>query len=57
MAKRQKELTFTLYVGGVKVEKLTPEQKQKMADRMGEALSLYYSRHIDEYQKLFIKEN
>lgn len=55
MAKQQK-LTYTFYVGGVQVEKLTPEQTKRMAERMGEALSLYYSRHPDEYLKLNLKE-
>ena len=51
MAKEQK-LTYSFYVGGVQVEKLTPEQKQKIGERFGEALSQYYSRHIEEYKKL-----
>ena len=54
MAKQQK-LTYSFYVGGVRVDKLTPEQTQKMADRMGKTMSLYYSRHPEEYQKLKIK--
>ena len=51
MAKQQK-LTYTFYVGGVQVEKLTPEQTKRMAERIGETMSLYYSRHMDEYVKL-----
>jgi hypothetical protein len=51
MAKQQK-LTYSYYVGGVQVEKLTPEQTKKMAQRIGETLSLYYANHMDEYVKL-----
>lgn len=55
MAKQQK-LTYTFYVGGVQVEKLTPEQTKRMAERIGDAMSLYYSRHPEEYLKLKFKE-
>lgn len=55
MAKQQK-LTYSFYVGGVKVDKLTPEQKQKIGERFGEAVSQYYSRHPEEYLKLQEKE-
>lgn len=51
MAKQQK-LTYSYYVGGVQVEKLTPEQTKKMAQKIGEAMSLYYGQHPDEYKKL-----
>jgi len=50
MAKQQK-LTYSFYVGGVPVEKLTPEQKQKMGERIGETMSLYYTAHPDEYKR------
>lgn len=55
MAKQQ-ELTFTFYVGGQLVEKLTPEQTKKMAQKIGETMSLYYAQHPDEYQQLNFKE-
>ena len=55
MAKQQK-LTYSFYVGGVQVEKLTPEQTKRMAERIGETMSLYYSRHPEEYLKLNFKE-
>jgi hypothetical protein len=51
MAKQQK-LTYSFYVAGVQVEKLTPEQTKKMAQKIGEAMSLYYAQHPDEYKKL-----
>lgn len=55
MAKQQK-LTYSFYVGGVKVDKLTPEHQQRIGERLSEAMSLYYSNHIDEYRKLNFKE-
>jgi len=50
MAKQQK-LTYTFYVGGVQVEKLTPEQTKRMAERIGETMSTYYTLHPDEYKR------
>lgn len=55
MAKQQK-LTYSFYVAGVQVDKLTPEHKQKIGERLSEAMSLYYSQHPLEYQKLNFKE-
>lgn len=47
-----KDLTVTIYIGGKRVDKLTEEQAKRVAQRMGEALSLYYSRNIAEYKKI-----
>jgi hypothetical protein len=49
---KNKPLTFTLHIGGKQVETLTEEQRQKMADRLSEAMSLYYTAHPDEYRKI-----
>ena len=48
----KKELTVTLHIGGEQVETLTEEQRDRLAERMSEAVSLYYTAHLDEYQKL-----
>lgn len=50
MAKQQK-LTYSFYVGGVQVEKLTPEQTKRMTERLSETMSLYYTAHPDEYKR------
>ena len=50
MAKAQ--LTCTFYIGGKQVDKLTSEQTKKMAEKIGEAMSIYYTQHPDEYKKL-----
>ena len=47
-----KLLTVTLHIGGKQIEKLTPEQCERMAQRLSETMSRYYSQHPDEYQKL-----
>ena len=52
MAKKEKKLTCTFFVGNKPVDKLTPEHLDKMAQRLGEVMSIYYTAHIDEYQKL-----
>ena len=47
-----KPLTVTLHIGGKQVEHLTPEQTNRIAERLTEAMSLYYTAHPDEYQNL-----
>ena len=47
-----KLLTVTLHIGGKQVDKLTTEQCERMAQRMGETLSRYYSLHPEEFSKL-----
>ncbi len=50
--KKNKPLTVSLYVGGKKVDTLTEEQREKMAQRLSEVMSRYYSLHPEEYLKL-----
>lgn len=47
-----KELTVTLHIGGKQVEKLTDEQLEKMAQRLSDTMSTYYTAHPQEYQKI-----
>lgn len=56
MPRTEKKLTYSLFVGGQPVDKLTPEQLDKMAARIGEAMSLYFSAHPDEYRKIASKK-
>lgn len=51
----KKPLTVTLHIGGKQVETLTEEQRECIAQRLSEFVSLYFSSHPDEYQK-FIKK-
>ena len=48
----KKPLTVTFHIGGKQVDKLTEEQCERMAQRMAEALSLYYTAHPDEFIKI-----
>ena len=47
-----KPLTVTLHIGGKQVDTLTAEQCEKMAQRLGEVMSRYYTNHLDEYQQI-----
>jgi hypothetical protein len=46
------KLTVTLHIGNKQIEKLTPEQSERMAERLSESMSLYYTAHSEEYQKI-----
>lgn len=47
-----KPLTVTLHIGGKQVDKLTAEQCEQISKRLSETMSLYYTSHRDEYQKI-----
>ena len=49
---RGKPITFSFYVGGQKVDKLSEEQLSKMSGRLSKSMSEYYTAHPDEYIKL-----
>lgn len=54
---KEKKLTVTLHIGGKQVEKLTPEQCERMAERLSETMSLYYTANPAEYSQLETKSN
>lgn len=49
---KQKKLTVTFYIGGRRVDKLTSEQCERMAQKLSETLSVYYTAHPDEFKAL-----
>lgn len=49
---RNKPLTVTLHIGGKQVDTLTEEQREKMAQKLSEVMSRYFSLHPEEYQKI-----
>lgn len=51
---KQKPLTVTLHVGGKQVDRLTDEQLERMAQRLSETMSRYYSVHPEEYRRIKI---
>ena len=52
MARKTQKLTCTFFVNGVQVDKLTPEHLDKIAQRLGEVMSIYYTANTAEYQQL-----
>ena len=57
MAGKSKPITVEIFVGNskdgyVQVEALTKEQKGRMAQRLSQHMSLYYTQHPGEYAKL-----
>jgi hypothetical protein len=47
-----KPLTCTFHIGGKQIDKLTPEQSDRMMQRLSEVMSVYYTAHPEEYLKL-----
>jgi hypothetical protein len=47
-----KPLTVTLHIGGKKIDTLTTEQREKMAKRLSETMSLYYTSNAEEFRKI-----
>ena len=52
MARKEQKLTCTFFVGDKQVDKLTPEHLEKMAQRLGDAMSIYYTAHSAEYKQI-----
>lgn len=52
MAKKEKKLTCSFFVGGKQVDKLTPEYLEKLSERLGKVMSVYYTANLEEYQQL-----
>jgi hypothetical protein len=46
------KLTVTLHIGEKQIDRLTSEQSERMAQRLSETMSLYYTSHSDEYGKI-----
>jgi hypothetical protein len=49
---RDTKLTVTLHIGGKQIDKLTPDQSERMAQRLSESMSLYYSAKTAEFTRL-----
>lgn len=46
--KNDKCLTTSLFIGGKQIDKLTPEQSERMAERLSKTMSNYYGVHSTE---------
>ena len=55
-ARKQTPPVVRLWVGDRPIEELTPEEREdwerRAVERMGRALSDYFSSHIEEYKKI-----
>ena len=49
---RDTKLTVTLHIGGERIEKLTPEQSVRIAEKLSEVMSTYYTAHPEEFKNL-----
>lgn len=49
---KSKPLTVTLFFDGKPIETLTEEQRETIAKRLSERMSLYYSNHPEEFRKI-----
>ena len=49
---KSKELTVTLFIGDKPIETLTTEQRERMAERLSQAMSRYYTANPTEYNQL-----
>ena len=45
-------LTVTLHIGGKRIEELTAEQSERMAQKLSETMSIYFTAHPKEYQAM-----
>lgn len=45
-------LTVTLHIGGKQVEKLTADECERIAQRLSETMSLYYTANPKEFSEL-----
>jgi hypothetical protein len=52
MARKEQKLTCSFFVGGKQVDKLTPEYLEKLSERLGKVMSVYYTANLEEYQQL-----
>lgn len=46
------KLTVSLHIGGKQVDRLTPNQTERMAQRLEETMSLYYTANPEEYREI-----
>ena len=49
---KDKPLTVTLHIGGKQIERLADEQRDRIAERLSETMSLYYTMHSEEYPNI-----
>lgn len=50
--RKNKGLTVTLFIGDKQIDKLTPEQSERMAERLSKTMSRYYSTNTEEFEQI-----
>jgi hypothetical protein len=49
------KLTVTLHIGDELIESLSPEQCERIAERLSDVMSKYYTLHPEEYRLIQTK--
>lgn len=49
---KNKPLTVTFHIGGKQIDSLTSEQLDRMAQKLSETMSLYYTANPSEFVKI-----
>lgn len=49
---KNNNLTVTLHIGDMQIDKLTPQQTEAMANKVTEAMGAYYAENPDEFSKI-----
>ena len=53
---KNRPLTVTFHIGGKQVETFSAEQRTRMAEKLSEAISTYYTAHPEEFKKIKEKD-
>lgn len=53
----RKKLTVKFFMNGEPIERLTDEQLESMSRRLSREMSLYYTNHPEEYERLLASKN
>ena len=53
--KKKKTITYTLSFGGKQIETLTEKQRDRIAQRLSETMSIYYTAHLMNIRSLKIQ--
>jgi len=51
--RKAKPLTCTFYIGKTQVDRLPEDYLDKMSERLSRTMSVYYTRHPEEFERAF----
>lgn len=52
----RKEITVSFHIGNERIERLTEEHKERLAQRLSETMSRYYTARPEEYLRLKLED-